>query len=225
MKFETKRLLYAAFPPILFIIILWLIKTLEWGYNADWYQLGIYPRNISGLTGILTEPLVHANIKHLISNTFPLLILGWCLFYFYKDLAYAVFPLIWIISGMITWIIGRESWHIGASGLIYGLSFFLFFSGILRRYIPLMAISMLVAFLYGSTVWNMLPISELVDANTSWEGHLSGAISGLILAIVFRKNGPQKPKDFEEEEEEDNEDENNEENKYWEFNDTLGKQS
>lgn len=207
MKFENKRILYAFFVPALFVLVLWLIMLLEWGIDIDWFRLGIYPRKIEGLLGIITEPLIHSDVKHLFSNSFPLLVLGWCLFYFYKDLGYIVFPLIWIISGIITWSIGRESWHIGASGLVYGLSFFLFVSGILRKYIPLMAISILVVFLYGSIVWNMSPISELVDAGISWEGHLSGAISGTVLAVIFRRSGPQKPADPFENEEDDEQDE------------------
>jgi membrane associated rhomboid family serine protease len=104
-------------------------------------------------------------------------------------------------------LLGRESWHIGASGLIYALSFFLFFSGIFRKHIPLLAVSLLVAFLYGSMVWNMFPVAELVDSSVSWEGHLSGAISGLICAGIFKGYGPQKPEEDEEEDEEEEEEE------------------
>jgi len=202
-NFEKRRMFYAAFFPCIMVLILWLIHLWGCSFQTDLYWMGIYPRNTFGLLGILTEPLVHANAKHLISNSVPLLVLGWCLIYFYKDLGYAVFPLLWILSGIFTWCIGRESWHIGASGLTYGLSFFLFFSGVFRRYIPLMAISILVVFLYGSTVWYMFPVSELIEKNISWEGHLSGAFSGFLCAVFFRKYGPQKPPDpFENEEEE-----------------------
>jgi membrane associated rhomboid family serine protease len=203
MKIETKKIAYAFAFPVLFVIVLWLIWLLQQGFDAAGYQWGIYPRSVRGLVGILTEPLIHSGVKHLFSNSVPLIVLGWCLFYFYKELGYVVFPFLWILSGVLTWCLGRESWHIGASGLIYALSFFLFFSGIFRRYIPLMAVSLLVAFLYGSTLWNMFPIAELVDPSVSWEGHLSGAISGLIGAIVFRMYGPQKPEEIEEEEEEE----------------------
>jgi len=157
--------------------------------------MGIYPRTLSGLLGILTEPLVHASAKHLFSNSIPLLALSWCLFYFYRDTGYTVFPTLWIFQGLMTWCIGRDSFHIGASGVIYGLAFFLFFSGIIRRYIPLMTISILVAFLYGSMVWYMMPAVELFEDNISWEGHLSGAVSGFVCAFAFRKYGPQKPED------------------------------
>ena len=199
---------YAAFFPCIMVLILWLIYLWGWNFKTDLHWLGVYPRTASGLWGILTEPLVHANAKHLISNSIPLLLLSWCLLYFYKDLGYAVFPMLWILSGLFTWCIGRESYHIGASGLIYGLSFFLFFSGVFRRYIPLMALSLVVVFLYGGAVWSMLPVWELVEKNVSWEGHLSGAFSGFFCASVFRKYGPQKPADpFENEDEEEGEEE------------------
>ena len=200
---------YAAFFPCILLIILWLIRLWEWDFQTNLYWMGVYPRTVFGLLGVLTEPLVHASAKHLFANSVPLLVLGWCLFYFYKDLGYVVFPTLWIFSGFITWCIGRESYHIGASGLVYGLSFFLFFSGVIRRSVPLMAVSILVVFLYGSTVWNMLPISELIKENISWEGHLSGAFSGFLCAYLFRKYGPQKPADpFENEENEEEDIEN-----------------
>jgi len=201
MKFESKRIFYALFFPLFFIILLWIIHIFQWELQANWVNLGIYPRAIQGLHGIISSQLIHANFKHLFSNTIPLLILGWCMFYFYKDLSYLVFPVIWVGTGFITWCIGRESWHIGASGLVYGMSFFLFFSGIFRKHIPLMAISLLVVFLYGSIVFNMLPVSELVDYSISWEGHLSGGITGLFAAVIFRNKGPQKPEEEPDEEE------------------------
>jgi membrane associated rhomboid family serine protease len=208
MKIETKRIIYALLFPCFFVLILWLIFFLEQGLEADWRHWGIYPRSTQGLRGIFTEIFIHSDTKHLFSNSIPLIVLGWCLFYFYNEIGFGVLPVLWLLSGLITWCIGRENWHIGASGLVYALSFFLFFSGIFRRYTPLLAISLLVVFLYGSTLWNMFPIAEIVDPNVSWEGHLSGAVSGLICAIIFRKYGPQKP--VETEEEEESEEENNE---------------
>jgi len=205
-KFEIKRMIYAAFFPCMLLIILWMIRLWEWEFQTNMHWMGVYPRTLSGLLGILTEPLVHADVKHLFSNSIPLFVLGWCLFYFYRDLGYTVFPILWIFSGFITWCIGRESWHIGASGIIYSLAFFLFFSGIFRRYIPLMAISILVVFLYGSIIWYMMPVWEQIEEKISWEGHFSGAFSGFFCAVVFRKYGPQRPEDpFENEEDEEEE--------------------
>ena len=199
-------MIYAAFFPFILLILLWIIRLWGWNFQTDMHWLGVYPRTLSGLLGIFTEPLVHANVKHLYSNSIPLFVLSWCLFYFFKDFGYVVFPILWIFSGFITWCIGRGTWHIGASGLIYGLAFFLFFSGIIRRSTPLMAISILVAFLYGSMVWYMMPVWEQVEENISWEGHLSGAFSGFLCAFIFKKYGPQRPEDpFEIEEDEEEE--------------------
>lgn len=140
-----------------------------------------------GVFGIFAHPLVHGSWKHLLANTLPLLFLMWCLFYFYRHIASYIFFAIWIGCGALTFLIGKPGWHIGASGIIYGLAFFLFFSGILRKHVPLIAISLLVTFLYGGLIWNMFPF--FAKETTSWEGHLSGAITGTICAIAFRGMG------------------------------------
>lgn len=206
---EKKRILYALVFPSFFVSVLWLVFVVEHSFGFDFRYAGILPRTVEGLWGIVCSPFLHANAKHLFSNSIPLMVLGWCLVYFYRDLGYKVFPLLWLFSGILTWCIGRNSWHIGASGLTYSLAFFLFFSGILRHHIPLMAVSLIVVFLYGSIVWAMFPVAEIIDASISWEGHLSGAISGLCCALLFRKQGPQKP--IAEEEEEDDDENNGEE--------------
>lgn len=130
------------------------------------------------------------------------------LFYFYNTIAPRSFVCLWLLSGLFTWIIGRDSYHIGASGLIFGMAFFLFFSGIFRKYIPLVAVSMIVAFVYGGTVWSIFPIVEIMDTQVSWEAHLSGAISGFVVALLFRKHGPQKPVQEWDDENESDTDEN-----------------
>lgn len=171
---------------------------MEW----DFTRLGVYPMEKKGVFGIFAHPLVHSSFKHLFANTIPLLFLLWCLFYFYKDLSALIFFFIWIAGGIFTFIIGKPGWHVGASGLIYGLAFYLFFSGILRKHIPLIAISLLITFLYGGLIWNMFPF--FANESTSWEGHLSGAIAGTIAAVIFRKHGPQKPEYPEEDDDENN---------------------
>lgn len=206
VSIEIKRMRIALIPTVVFLSFLWLFLFLDITLDLQLYKLGVYPLKTEGLPGILFSPLIHSSVKHLFSNTIPLFVLMWCLFYFYSEIAYKTFLLLWLLSGLFTWIIGREAWHIGASGIVYSLSFFLFFSGLFRKHIPLIAISLIVAFLYGSNVWNMLPWSMYLDATVSWEGHLSGGISGLIIAIIYRNHGPQKPvKEWidEDEEEED----------------------
>lgn len=193
--FEKRRMRLAIIPAIVFISLLWLIFLLDYSgaTGFDFYRLGIYPDSVKGLYGIVFSPFIHSSAKHLASNTLPLIILLWSIFYFYNTIAWKSILYMWLISGFITWIIGRDSYHIGASGLVFSFAFFLFFSGIFRSYIPLIAVSMIVAFIYGSMVWSIFPIAEYIDKNLSWEGHLGGTISGFIVAAIFRKKGPQKP--------------------------------
>lgn len=184
-----KKLLFSMLIPAVFIILLWLIMFLGSQMNISFYYLGIYPLEARGLPGILTSPFIHNDYGHLFNNTIPLFVLGTAIFYFYSEIAFRVVGWSWILTGLLVWIAGRESWHIGASGLVYSLASFLFFSGIIRRYFRLMALSLLVVFLYGSMVWGMFP---LIDIHVSWESHMLGAGVGLILAILYRKQGPQR---------------------------------
>jgi membrane associated rhomboid family serine protease len=185
-----KKFFLSILVPGIFVFILWLIKISEILFQTDFSFLGIYPLELKGLPGILLSPLVHENFKHLISNSVPLILLGSGLFYFYSDVALKVSGWIYLLTGIFVWIGGREAWHIGASGIVYGLASFLFFSGIFRRYYRLVALSLLVVFLYGSMIWGMVP--ELYR-NVSWESHIMGFVAGIIMAIVYRKQGPQEP--------------------------------
>jgi membrane associated rhomboid family serine protease len=209
MAREKKRMWLALIPPIVFDVILWLIFALYISgvFGFDVFRLGILPRHTRGLPGIALAPLIHQSVSHLFSNTIPILILMWCLFYFYSQIAFKSFFYLWLLSGLFTWMIGRESYHIGASGLVFAMIFFLFFSGILRKHVPLIALSLVVIFIYGSMIWSIFPFSEWVDTQISWEAHLSGAISGLIMAVVLRKQGPQKPLLIQEEGDDDDKDE------------------
>lgn len=194
MKSENRRMLLAAIPPLLLLFVLYSLKFLEAGMGWDFASWGIYPRQVRGVTGILTAPLVHAGFSHLLGNTVPLFFLSWCLFYFYRQISWSIYAVLWAGCGLLTFFFGKPGWHIGASGLVYGLAFFLFFSGVLRKHVPLMAISLLVTFLYGSIVWNMFP--QFAKATTSWEGHLGGAIIGTFCSVFFMRHGPQCPNPF-----------------------------
>ena len=177
------------FPTFLLIIIAG-VKMLELNTGANWVHLGVEPKNISGLKGILFSPFIHGSVKHLFNNVIPLFFLLSAMIHFYDKLAYIIYIIIHILSGCLLWFIGREVFHIGASGVIYGLASFMFFSGIFRRNTQLLAFSLLITFLYGSMVWGIFP--ETVKKGVSWEGHLSGAITGFILSILLLKKGPQK---------------------------------
>lgn len=200
MKPDVRHIILAGIIPLFLIFILYIIKIWEVGMDWKFTQLGVYPFETKGLLGIFTHPLIHSGFTHLISNTIPLFFLSWCLYYFYRNMASYLLLILWIGCGVLTFFIGKPGWHIGASGLIYGLAFFLFFSGLLRKHTPLIAISLLVTFLYGGLIWNMFP--HFTPNSTSWEGHLSGAISGTICAFAFRDYGPQRPDPFADESEE-----------------------
>ncbi len=200
MKPDIRHIILAGIIPLFLIFILYTIKIWEIGMDWQFTQLGIYPSEAKGLLGIFTSPLIHSGFTHLIANTLPLFFLSWCLYYFYRDIASYILLILWISTGVLTFLIGKPGWHIGASGLVYGLAFFLFLSGLLRKYAPLIAISLLVTFLYGGLVWNMFP--HFTPSNTSWEGHLSGAVSGVLCALAFRHHGPQRPDPFADEPEE-----------------------
>ena len=200
---ENKKISASTFIfPTFLLIIIATVKMLELKTGSNWSHLGIEPKNISGLKGIILSPFIHGSVKHLFNNTLPLFFLLSAMIHFYDRLAYLIYIIIHVASGALLWIIGREVFHIGASGVIYGLASFMFFSGIFRRNTQLLAFSLLITFLYGSMVWGIFP--ETVKKGVSWEGHLSGSIIGLILSILFLKKGPQKKKYDWEDDEDDN---------------------
>jgi len=181
-----------------------LCFVLEKGMDWDFHTAGVFPRRIENLWGVFTLVFVHADWSHLANNVISFVVLGSLLYYFYKELATKVMVISYFFSGLILWFIGRDSWHIGASGLIYSLAFFLFFSGFIRKYVPLIAISLVVAFIYGSMVWHIFPWQN--QDPISWEGHLAGGIIGFGLSIFYRNEGPQKPVKIWEEELDDSQD-------------------
>ena len=174
--------------PALFILVLFFVEWTEHTYGIRFAKYGVLPRTLEGLKGVLLSPFIHSDWKHLTNNALPLFVLTATLGFFYKGIAKEVFLWSWFISGLWLWAIGRPSFHIGASGLLYALASFLFFSGFIRKHTKLMSISMFVVFLYGGMVWGIFPMKKHI----SWEGHLAGALAGLILAYWFKDNGPPK---------------------------------
>jgi len=163
--------------------LLWLILIVDNLLGLGLARFGLRPRHLEGLVGIFTAPLLHGGVEHLFSNSLPLLISLTTILYLYPRSAVRVIPFIWIGSGLLAWMIGRPSLHFGASGFVYGLLAFVFISGILRLDMRSVAVSVMVWFLYGSMIWGVLPIRS----NMSWELHLTGAILGVALAIIYRR--------------------------------------
>ena len=187
---SPKLLIRQVAPSLIFVALIIFVKILEEYFQLSFEKYGVFPRSIEGILGIITSPSIHGDWKHIFNNSVPLLILGTSLRYFYRDISKEVFFWSWFISGLWLWAIGRPSFHIGASGIVYALAAFLFFSGLIRKHTRLMAVSFIVVFLYGSMVWGIFPIKEHI----SWEGHLSGGLAGIILAWWFRLEGPPKQK-------------------------------
>jgi membrane associated rhomboid family serine protease len=198
VKEERVKVLKSLTFPIIFLTIIWLVKFIEIVFHLDFSEYGILPLNNKGLIGIITAPLIHGSLSHILANSAPLFLLSWGIFYFYREVAIRVSVLIYLISGFWVWLFARDAYHIGASGIIYGYASFLFFSGVLRRDGKLMAVSLLIIFLYGGMVWGIFPMKEQV----SWESHLMGLIAGIVIAIFYRHQGPQR-KEYEWDEDKD----------------------
>ena len=171
--------------PIVYILSIWLIYWVEIQFSFNFNKYGVFPRTLGGFKGVFLTHFIHSNTNHLFNNSVPLFVLLSSLFYFYKDVAYKVLLIGGFVTGFLTWCIARESFHIGASGIVYLLFSFVFFSGIIKKHYRLVALSFIIIFLYGSMIWYVLPIKDGI----SWEGHLSGFLTGLSFAITYKNKG------------------------------------
>jgi len=182
-KFSNSVLLV----PLFAVLSIWTVYWVELAQKINFNSYGIYPQTFSGLKGVLFSPFIHGSLEHLYNNTIPLAVLLAALFYFYNKIAWKVVFIGILLSGLITWSIGRPSYHIGASGMIYVLASFIFFKGVFLKHYRLVALSLVVVFIYGSLLWYIFPVKEGI----SWEGHMGGFITGLLLASVIKAKVPE----------------------------------
>lgn len=171
-------LIVPLFLGILMCLIFFLDKTQHW----QLYRWGVYPRTVQGLFGIVLSPFIHGSINHLWSNLIPFLVVGWSVFYYYKNIAFQIIIYAFLITGSWLWLAARPSFHIGASGVLYALVVFVFFMGVWSKQRKHIAFSLLIVFLYGSMFWGVFPVKDGV----SWEAHLWGSIAGFILAWFYK---------------------------------------
>ncbi|WP_436516459.1 rhomboid family intramembrane serine protease [Ekhidna sp. To15] len=170
-------------PPLRLCFFMWLVFAIEFYLEVDFGYLGIYPRSLTGLIGVVMAPLIHGNFNHLMSNSIPLIVLGGSLFFFFPAIALRVFLQAYFFTNMLVWVFGRPFYHIGASGLIYALASFLVFYGLFKRNFKSVIISAIVIFSYGGMAYGLLSLDDRV----SWESHLMGAIVGLVTAYTFSR--------------------------------------
>ena len=190
---EKKETYQAAIYSLLLTIIPWLVQLINSLFSLNLQRFGLSPLNWGGLTGILTLPFLHDGWDHLMSNTLSVFLLMFGLFLFYKRKAWKILFCLYLVSGLLTWFMGRPlSTHVGASGLVYALAAFHFISGIMKKVPQQLAFSLLVAFLYGGFIWAFFP-TLYQHTSISWEGHLSGLLTGISFAFYFRRLGPEPP--------------------------------
>ncbi|RMD48210.1 MAG: rhomboid family intramembrane serine protease [Ignavibacteria bacterium] len=193
---DKQKFIKALIMPTLFGILILNVQLIQSFTGIDLTRFGIFPHKATGIIGILLSPLIHSGFNHLISNIIPLFLMGTALYYFYPSSANKVITIIYILTGILVWLFARPAYHIGASGVVYGLASFLFFSGIIKRDVRSITVALLVVFLYGGLVWGILPI----DNKISYESHFYGGVVGFICAFIFRKSDPYKKYDWEDEE-------------------------
>ena len=172
----------ATFGALCFVVAISVIHLLGSWLGLGLQRFGVHPRDLVGLSGIIAAPLLHGDFAHLVSNALPLLIVGTAMLHLYPDSSRIVLPSVYLGPGLAVWLFGRDSIHIGASGLVYGLVSYVFVAGMIRRDRRAIAASLLVSFMYGALVWGVLPIK----AEVSWETHLAAALIGVVLAVLLR---------------------------------------
>ena len=178
-KYSNTIIIY----PLMILFAVWLVFWYQVRIDSGIKTFGIRPQKLEGLSGIITSPFLHGDINHIYNNSIPLFVLTVALFYFYNKIAWKVMGFGILLSGFLTWLIASSGNHIGASGLVYVLVSFIFFKGIFAKHYRLIALSLVVIFLYGSMIWYVFPIKS----GMSWEGHLSGLVTGLVFALIVRK--------------------------------------
>lgn len=186
-----------------FVAVIWAVFLFDNLLGLNLARFGLRPREGMGLLGLATTPLLHAHLAHIASNSVPLFIGGVAMLFLYPGSALKALPVMYVGSAALAWVFARPSLHIGASGLVYAMLAFVFVSGILKRDLRSVGVSLMVWFLYGSMVWGALP----VNGTSSWELHASGMIIGVILAFVFRNQDLPPVKRYDWEWEEDFEEE------------------
>lgn len=174
------------------------------GYDIGLF--GIRPRTVDGLWGILTSPLIHGSLNHLFSNLPPLLFSIFLIHYFYKKYFFRILISNYLLTGIMVWCFARDVSHIGASGVVYALISFIFWTGIFVRNTISIILALLVLVIYNGMFSGILPLPDIIKNNISWESHLLGGLVGILTAAWLKDairqnlNSKKKPRSYEVEE-------------------------
>ncbi|MBK7525582.1 MAG: rhomboid family intramembrane serine protease [Saprospiraceae bacterium] len=170
--------------PLIILVLLWGIEVYEVLFDKNFMFYGIYPRDFGSLPYIFTAPFIHSDWNHLFSNSAPILVLMSIMALFYPRVATLSYLIILSTTGFLVWLLARgNSYHIGASGVVYGLVSFVFWTGIFRKNIKSIILALIMVIMYSGMFQNLFPTEEV---NISWESHLMGGIVGLITAFIFK---------------------------------------
>ena len=180
---EKKHLIHSLIIPSIVVAAMFGIHAWAEWFHLDNARWGVYPREQFGLLGVLTSPFIHSGWSHLFSNLPPLFIASVMMIYFYPRIAYQSIFFIYLLTGAFVWIMARQVYHIGASGVVYGLIAFIAWSGIFRRNRRSLALATIILVLYGGIYATTEPIKEGI----SWESHLLGAFAGIFTAYYFKE--------------------------------------
>jgi membrane associated rhomboid family serine protease len=161
-----------------FVVLIWVIELINFSIGHRLSDWGILPRTLKGLKGIPLSPFLHASLIHVIMNTIPLAVLGGFVILHGRQIFFEISIIIILVSGTTLWLFGRSSYHVGASGLIFGYFGYLVLRAWYDRSLKSFIIAFATVFLYGGIIWGLLPTFSRI----SWEGHLFGLLAGILAA-------------------------------------------
>jgi membrane associated rhomboid family serine protease len=174
--------------PVYFTIGIWFIHIVRTVFNMGLVDWGIYPREAYGLRGILFAPVLHGDWAHIASNSVPFLVCATMIIYFYPRVALRSFVMIYFVTGFCVWLFARAGvYHIGLSYVVYGLVSFIFWTGVFRRSIRGIILALIIVTFYSGMFAGVLPTTEVLQKNISWESHLMGAIIGVLAAYFYKE--------------------------------------
>lgn len=182
MAEKTDNILPKLLFPIAIVSIMWIVKIIEVIQNHKFTRWGIFPRDLDGMIGIISAPFIHSDWQHLMTNSLPMLMLVSIIMVFYKRVAYPSYMIITVLTGFLVWLFARDAYHVGASGVVYGLVAFVAWTGIFRRNLKSIILALVILVMYGGYFHGIIPNKEGV----SWESHLFGGMAGIFTAFLFK---------------------------------------